>query len=95
MKKCFIEVRGKIYTSAGILAVSSSPDCTDKPTFGLILQQLKIDLKDLDGIQVRIFKMNQIVQSSRFIRTKSSEEEARIKAVIIEPGDVILFTMLE
>ena len=94
-RKCLVDVLGIVLTRAQTPARSATVDCTTNLTVGAVLKQMNVDYADIRGPQLRIFKRNEIIQTSRFFRWKMPEERKRIEAVVLEPGDVMFFTRVE
>jgi hypothetical protein len=94
-KECLVDVRGLVTTRTGIAPQSGTIAWSTNLTVGAVLDKLDIAYGDFRGSQLRVFKRNEIIQTSRFYAWKNPSEETRIKAVILDPGDVIFFTKVE
>jgi hypothetical protein len=94
-KECLVDVRGLVTTRTGIPPQSGPIAWSTNLTVGAVLDKLDIEIGDFRGSQLRIFKRNEIIQTSRFYAWKNPSEATRIKAVMLDPGDVIFFTAVE
>ena len=89
---CHFDIRGLVYTKEGAPALSRNVSCREKKALGVVLEELRIDLSSIRGVQMRVFKLNEVVQTSRFARTRDARERERLRELVLEPGDVVLFT---
>lgn len=94
-KKCLVDVWGLVTTVRNHQLWSQEVVCEPSLSLGTLLDNLRIDPKELSGSQLRVFRKNEIVQVPRLYRERSAEVLARLRATVLEPGDIVLFPMVQ
>jgi hypothetical protein len=94
-RQCLAEVEGLVFGKSGIPVHSKTFEVGGRLTVGQVVDQMEVDIADLGGVQLRLFKRDRIQQTSRLFRNRGRDEIDEFRSIHLEPGDVMLFVAEE
>lgn len=94
-ESCNVDARGRVFDTNGVPFLGRSIRCQGgSPLVGL-MQMVAVDITALGGVQIRVFKRDAIYQSPLAVKERTEAGWTQFKSIVIEPGDVIVFTSVE